>query len=62
MVPHVAGLRMRARQARRLAAQISDQEASAGLTRHAAELDREAVELEARVAALLKASRNGGDP
>ena len=61
LVPHIAGLRMRARQARRLASEINDAEASAGLMRHAAQLDRQADELEARVAALKKASHNGAE-
>jgi hypothetical protein len=51
LVLHVAALRERAAEARRLAAEISDKLAQEGLLKHADEFDRHAEALEARIAA-----------
>ena len=48
--PHVAALRERATQARRLAIEVDDKLAREGLIQHAAEFERRAQELEAQLA------------
>ncbi len=50
--PHIAALRDRAAQARRLAKEITDKLAREGLLQHAEEFERRAEELEARLAVL----------
>lgn len=55
--PHIAALRRRAAQARRLAKEIMDKLACEGLLQHAAEFERRAEELEARLAVLKEASQ-----
>jgi hypothetical protein len=50
--PHIAALRERAAQARRLAKEVEDKLAREGLIQHAAEFERRAEELEARLAVL----------
>jgi predicted nucleic acid-binding Zn-ribbon protein len=47
--PHIAALRERAAQARRLASEVEDKLAREGLTQHAEEFERRAEELEARL-------------
>jgi predicted nucleic acid-binding Zn-ribbon protein len=58
--PHIAALRERAAQARRLASEVEDKLAREGLTQHAEEFERRAEELEARLAALKAASQPAG--
>lgn len=55
--PHIAALRERALQARRLAREITDKLAREGLLQHAEEFERRAEELEARLAVLKEASQ-----
>lgn len=55
--PHIAALRERAAQARRLAKEVTDKLAREGLSQHAEEFEHRADELEARLAALKAASR-----
>jgi predicted nucleic acid-binding Zn-ribbon protein len=55
--PHIAALRERAAQARRLAKDITDKLAREGLSQHAEEFERRAEELEARLAVLKAASQ-----
>lgn len=50
--PHIAALRERAAQARRLAKEVMDKLAREGLLQHAAEFEHRAEELEARLAIL----------
>ncbi len=50
--PHIAALRERAAQARRLANEVEDKLAREGLVHHAEEFERRAEELEARLAVL----------
>jgi hypothetical protein len=58
LLPHIAMLRERAEHARRLAREIRDELARRGLLDHAEEYDRQAAELEARVAVLKRAARD----
>jgi len=60
LVPHISGLRLLARQVRRLAKGVIDKKAGENLLKHADELDRQAGELEARVEELKRSSKNGG--
>lgn len=53
--PHIAALRERAAQARRLANEVDDKLASEGLIQHAEEFERRAQELEAQLAVLKEA-------
>jgi hypothetical protein len=55
--PHIAALRERAAQARRLAKEVDDKLACEGLVQHAEEFERRAEELEARLAVLKGQSR-----
>jgi predicted nucleic acid-binding Zn-ribbon protein len=55
--PHIAALRERAFQARRLAKEITDKLAREGLLQHAEEFENRAEELEARLAVLKQASQ-----
>jgi predicted nucleic acid-binding Zn-ribbon protein len=55
--PHIAALRERAAQARRLAKEITDKLAREGLSQHAKEFERRAEELEARLAILKETSQ-----
>jgi predicted nucleic acid-binding Zn-ribbon protein len=50
--PHIAALRERAAQARRLAKEVEDKLAREGLIHHAEEFEHRAEELEARLAVL----------
>ncbi|HWE72992.1 MAG TPA: hypothetical protein VG328_07520 [Stellaceae bacterium] len=50
--PHIAALRGRAAQARRLAKEVDDKLAREGLIQHAEEFERRAQELEAQLAVL----------
>jgi len=50
LLPHIAALRERAAQARRLAKEVTDKLAREGLAQHAEEFERRAAELEARLA------------
>lgn len=62
LLPHIAVLYERAEHARRLAREIDDAVARQGLLQYAQEYERQAAELEARVAAMVDAARNrGGD-
>jgi len=54
--PHIAALRERAAQARRLAKELSDRLAREGLIQHAEEFERRAEELEARLAVVKQTS------
>jgi predicted nucleic acid-binding Zn-ribbon protein len=54
--PHIAALRERAAQARRLAKEVQDKLAREGLIHHAEEFERRAEELKARLAVLRAAS------
>jgi predicted nucleic acid-binding Zn-ribbon protein len=58
--PHIAALRERAAEARRLASEVTDKLAREGLLQHAAEFEHRADELEARLA-VLKAAHPTGD-
>lgn len=60
LLPHIAVLYERAEHARRLAREIGDAVASQGLLQHAQEYERQAAELEARVAAMVEAAHNQG--
>ncbi|HEY3919885.1 MAG TPA: hypothetical protein VGL83_18990 [Stellaceae bacterium] len=60
LVPYIAGVHVRARQVRRLAGAVADRPTRALLLGHALELERLAVKLEERVAALKAAP--GSDP
>ena len=55
--PHIAALRERAAQARRLAKEVMDKLAREGLLQHAEEFERRAEELELRLAVLKEASQ-----
>jgi len=59
LVPHIAGLRLSARQARRLARDVGDPATSALLRDQAIRLDRLADELQARIEALKQAGPGG---
>jgi len=59
--PHIAALRERAGQARRLATEVDDKLASEGLIQHAEEFERRAEELEAQLA-ILKEESPPADP
>jgi len=54
--PHIAALRERAGQARRLANEVDDKLAREGLIQHAEEFERRAEELEAQLAVLKEES------
>jgi hypothetical protein len=56
--PHIAALRERAGQARRLANEVDDKLAREGLIQHAEEFERRAEELEAQLAVLKEAPSN----
>lgn len=62
LVPHIAGLRMSARHVRRLARDIADPAAVALLGEQAAQFERLADELQARVEALKQAVQNRQGP
>ena len=57
--PHIAALRERAAQARRLAKEVTDKLAREGLLQHAEEFERRAEELEVRLAVLREAHPTG---
>jgi hypothetical protein len=56
--PHIAALRERAVQARRLANEVEDRLAREGLIQHAEEFERRAEELEAQLAVLKELPSN----
>ncbi|HEX3974088.1 MAG TPA: hypothetical protein VHX19_22325 [Stellaceae bacterium] len=59
--PHIAALRERAAQARRLANEVDDKLAREGLIQHADEFERRAQDLEAQLVAL-KEETQSADP